>query len=126
MPEAKQAYPKRSRLRSRAQYLAMARARRLHTEHFLFLWRPNGLAWTRLGVTVTRRIAGAVGRNRVKRLVREAFRLAGGSVPGGVDLVAVAHRGSPGLSRQEVSAELALALARLPREPAGPAGPPAA
>ena len=123
MPEAKQAYPKRSRLRSRAEYLARARARRLHTEHFLFLWRPNGLAWTRLGVTVTRRIAGAVGRNRVKRLVREAFRLARESLPGGMDLVAVAHRGSPGLSRQEVSAQLAQVLARLPRDLAKPAPP---
>lgn len=61
---------------------------------FLFLWRPNGLAWSRLGLTVSRRVAGAVGRNLIKRRLREAFRLAGGRLPEGIDLVVVARPGA--------------------------------
>ena len=36
---------------------------------------PNGLAWPRLGLSVSSRAGGAVVRNRFKRLIREAFRL---------------------------------------------------
>jgi ribonuclease P protein component len=36
---------------------------------------PNGRAFHRLGLSVGKRVGGAVQRNRVKRLVREAFRI---------------------------------------------------
>lgn len=36
--------------------------------------RPNGLPVARLGIAATRRLGGAVIRNRAKRLVREVFR----------------------------------------------------
>jgi ribonuclease P protein component len=53
--------------------------RRVTTPHFLLLlWvsAPTGgeLAPARLGITASRRVGGAVVRNRAKRLVREAFR----------------------------------------------------
>ena len=35
---------------------------------------PTGLDRSRLGVTVTRRVGGAVSRNRAKRVLREVFR----------------------------------------------------
>lgn len=35
---------------------------------------PNALAVPRLGIVATRRVGGAVSRNRAKRLVREIFR----------------------------------------------------
>ena len=107
-------FDKRMRLRSRPQFLSLSRAPRLRTQHFLVLWQPNGLALTRLGITVTRKIASAVGRNRVKRLLREAFRRAGAALPPGLDLVVVAHRGSPLLSQAQVDQEFLSALTRLP------------
>ena len=36
--------------------------------------RPNGLSLTRLGIAASRKLGGAVCRNRAKRLVREIFR----------------------------------------------------
>jgi ribonuclease P protein component len=50
----------------------------------------NGLPYARLGLSVSRRKFGtAVARNRVKRLLREAFRLSKGELPVGIDLVIV-------------------------------------
>ncbi|HET9177044.1 MAG TPA: ribonuclease P protein component [Terriglobia bacterium] len=50
-------------------------------------YRPNGLAQTRLGITVPRRLGTAVLRNRIKRRVREIFRLNRKELPGGWDIV---------------------------------------
>ena len=43
----------------------------------------------RIGISVPRRIKGSVQRNRLRRLIREAFRLNQGAVPRGCDVVAV-------------------------------------
>jgi ribonuclease P protein component len=45
----------------------------------------------RLGVSVSRRVGGAVERNHVKRLLREAFQQESGALPAGVDVVVVAR-----------------------------------
>jgi ribonuclease P protein component len=48
---------------------------------------PNQLPMARLGLSVPRRVGTAVRRNRVKRLLREAFRLHQAQLPAGLDLV---------------------------------------
>jgi ribonuclease P protein component len=54
----------------------------------------NGLEHPRLGISVGRKkVRGAVARNRVKRLLREAFRLSKRDLPRGVDLVVVPRHG---------------------------------
>ena len=50
---------------------------------------PNGLPYPRLGISASRRLGGAVVRNRWKRLVREAFRLTCAQLPEGVDLIVI-------------------------------------
>ena len=68
---------------------------------------PNGLTHPRLGLSVSRRIGGAVVRNRWKRLLREAFRLSRCRLPAGIDLIV--------LPRPNVEPTLALLLESLPR-----------
>jgi ribonuclease P protein component len=46
----------------------------------------------RLGITVTKQVAGAVGRNRIKRLVREVFRQEPELFPPRAEVVVVAKR----------------------------------
>lgn len=54
----------------------------------------NGQEWTRMGLSVGRRIwRRAVQRNRVRRIFREAFRLEYENLPRGVDLVLIPAKG---------------------------------
>lgn len=51
--------------------------------------RPNELSHLRLGISISRRVGSAPKRNRIKRLLREAFRLRQHDLPAGYDLIIV-------------------------------------
>lgn len=65
-----------------------------------------------MGVTVTKKIASAVGRNRVKRLVREAFRRNKERFPEHTDVVVVARHGAHLLTQCDVDEQLLWAVRR--------------
>jgi ribonuclease P protein component len=71
------------RLRSKLQFDAIyAGGRRIDDRFFALRVKPNGLAHARVGLAVAVKTAGnAVKRNRLRRLVRESFRLAQHSLP---------------------------------------------
>jgi ribonuclease P protein component len=49
----------------------------------------NDRAYSRLGLSVSRKVGPAVHRNRLRRLYREAFRLERAALPTGLDLVLI-------------------------------------
>ena len=51
--------------------------------------RENGLAYSRVGLSVAKKFGTAVRRNRIRRLLREAYRLAKDDLPAGYDLVLI-------------------------------------
>jgi ribonuclease P protein component len=116
----------RQRLRTGAEFDAVfKRGARLDGRMFLLVAAPNGRGFDRLGLAVSRRVGGAVERNRARRLLRESFRRVE-RAPAGLDLVVVAR---PPLARQgqaEVDRELRERLLRIRRRavPAGEAPPP--
>jgi ribonuclease P protein component len=87
-------FPKAARLLRRHEFLAVQeRGARLHAGKYVVLGLPNGRGHARLGITVSSKVANAVGRNLVKRWVREAFRAAAAELPA-VDLVIIARSGT--------------------------------
>ncbi len=85
---------------------------RVDTRLFRLMGRPTGYPADRLGLAVGRGVGGAVTRNRVKRLLRDAFRRGVVSL-GGWDLVVVARAPAGTSSQQEVDRELGGAIERL-------------
>jgi len=112
-------FPKAVRVRCRREYLALGRTgRRCHAMHFTVLARPHP-GWSRLGVTVSRKIGGAVTRNRVKRRIREAFRRHPQHLLPDHDLVVIAKPGAEDLPLGEIVRELSAVLAPRPSVPRG-------
>lgn len=67
----------------------------------------------RLGVSVGRKVGGAVQRNRVKRAIREAWRALSPELPAGRDYVIVARNGAEELVEREGTEGLQASLAEL-------------
>ncbi len=66
----------KDRLRKRGEFLdAYAKGKKIQGVHLVFYMVPNDLSHYRLGVTVSRKIGIAVVRNRLKRRLREIFRI---------------------------------------------------
>jgi ribonuclease P protein component len=88
MPD--QSFPKELRLRSRTDFRQVYERRCSVGDGMLRLvGRLNGLDYSRIGLSVSREVGGAVVRNRWKRLLREAFRLSRERLPGGLDFIAI-------------------------------------
>lgn len=80
------------------------------TAHLVLYCRKNRLGKNRLGLTVSAKLGGAVQRNRVKRLLREAYRLHEDAFGTGVDLVLVARGRAVGATYHEIEKSLLRAL----------------
>lgn len=112
------------RLKRRADFeRVQSRGRKVHSARFLFLVLPRegeAAASTRLGLTVTRKVANAVGRNRIKRVLREVFRKNRVFFPAGCDVVIVAKDRAPGLGYEDTRDEVQHASAALHRAGSAP------
>ena len=99
-------FPKKARLRKRAEFLQLASAQHKTTVRgFLVVWSENNLQTTRLGITASKKIGCAVVRNRVKRYLREFFRHNRLGMPA-VDINVIARRESAQMAYPDVVREL--------------------
>jgi ribonuclease P protein component len=104
------------RLRRRSEFRRVMDHGRRVGDLRLQIWAlPNQLDHSRLGLVVGRRHGGAVRRNRIKRILREAFRLCRERLPCGLDL-ACAPRAGVELELRETIESLTRLIRRLARE----------
>jgi ribonuclease P protein component len=107
-------FPAALRLRKRSEFLEVQNhGKRVSTGRFLVLALARPGHPSRVGVTVSKRVAGAVGRNRIKRVVREVVRRNRDRLPAGFQIVVVARREAVGAGYRDTAAELTRALGRI-------------
>ena len=83
------------RLASNEEYRLVRREGSRYVDDLLVLYvRANGLQSTRVGISVARRVGGAVKRNRIRRRVQEAYRGLARALPPGVDIMVVPRAGA--------------------------------
>lgn len=100
-------FTKEQRLRKRADFQACyTQGRRVQHQYFTLYLLERKEGKTRLGLTVSRKVGGAVLRNRIKRRVREIFRRSSVFPTEGYDVVFVAKKGCVELSYWELEQEL--------------------
>lgn len=105
----------RGRLTRSADFDRVFRAGRSHAgrELVLYVFPRGDEEPSRLGLSVSRKVGGAVERNRVKRLLREAFARDGGRLPAGTDAVVLARPDARVLAEREGLAGIHRALSEL-------------
>ena len=129
--------PKRRRLSRSAEFERVYRQGRSKANRYLVLYAfprerddvssPEEEDGPRLGLSVSKRVGGAVDRSKVKRVLREAFWSEAERLPAGSDYVVVARPDSRDLAEREGMPGVRTALAELVdsmsgAKPAGSAG----
>ena len=80
-------FSKSERLLRRFEFLKLSKhGKRTQNKHFIINYKYRPSNKTRLGITVSKKVGGAVTRNRLKRLVREYYRLNKCTFPDHMDI----------------------------------------
>ena len=108
-------FPSYLRLRRRSEFQRVRDHGKHAGDQRLQIWAlPNDLGHARLGLVVGRQHGNALRRHRIKRILREAFRLSREDLPAGLDF-ACAPRAGARIELQEVIESLASLAKRLAR-----------
>jgi ribonuclease P protein component len=104
-------FPKSARLLARKEFLLLQNhGKRRHCPHFVLLLSPAKDGRSRLGITVTRRFGNAVQRNKMKRLLREFFRVHKEKIVPAQDILIIPRAGSHKLTLDQITKEIGKAL----------------
>ena len=100
-------FRKKERITKKSEFQTIIKhGARYTTKNFVIIIHQNNRDLRRLGISVSKKVGGAVKRNRVKRLVREFFRLNKHQLPESKDFLFVAKPGSIELNYSTLSQEM--------------------
>ena len=105
-----------NRVRKRAEFLVIqSEGARVNGDCLVFIVQPRSEGPVRLGITASRKIGGAVQRNRARRLIREAFRAVFAELQLALDIVVIVRRPLGERKLIDILAEWQRALPRIRR-----------
>jgi ribonuclease P protein component len=108
-------FPARCRLRRASEFRRVFERRQSVSDDVLIVYAcENDLPYSRLGLSVSRKVGGAVVRNRWKRVLRDVFRRSRCELPPGLDLVVIPRRREM-VDRQFVARSLPALACRVAR-----------
>lgn len=87
------AYKKSERLRKNAEFVATMKAKRLSVDGLSLFYRKNDSDDFRIGISVSKKLANAARRNRLRRQIRNCITRVIGEAAAGYDLVFMARQG---------------------------------
>jgi ribonuclease P protein component len=96
------AYRKSERIRKNTEFVATMNGKRLSTDGLSLFYRQNGTGNFRVGITVSKKLANAVKRNRLRRQLRGCITRALAGTAAGFDLVFMARQGLSGREFDQV------------------------
>src|SRR4029077_1491335 len=110
---ASNSLPPARRIRRRPEFQHVFDAgRRAHGRYLTIVAAPAGGELSRLGIVASRKVGGAVARNRAKRLIRQVFRTESGPAQA-CDLVVIAKQSAVTAGLGDVVMDYRVALKRL-------------
>jgi len=100
-------FKKSARILKRTEFVKLSKSgQKLKNEHFIAAVGPGRSETTRLGITVTKKIGCAVIRNRVKRFIREYFRLNRHRITGKWDINIISRKRVCAISSKQAFSSL--------------------
>jgi len=115
-------YRKSERLRKNAEFVATMKGKRLSIDGLSLFYRQNGTGDFRVGISVSKKLANAVGRNRLRRQLRDCIGRVLGDHAAGYDLVIVARQEIIGKEFGQVLRAVTRAIQRSAMMGTGPEG----
>ena len=108
------------RLHTRKEYLAVYRkGYRVFTPYFVLYFRENGGQHSRLGIAASRKVGPPVVRNRIRRRLRESFRMNKRGILPCSDVVVNVRRCAAAATFQELQGEFLRTVSRWKRRKQG-------